>query len=464
MGVRPTRVGLRCRWRKRPRAPTAVAITGGSDPLRVDPTGDSVAAPGPRPGLPEWRGRCAVNTESTKLVGPKAPNWGGPRLSMTNPADSPNSGYSLSSRRPLKREESLCSLLNSHPADRRNVGFSLSSRQSRKRPLTDRDGITLRKEVRDLDHRNIDENRPISWNGAINRYRHYIRDKREVETVFQNCETGEIATGSTPHRFDPDYSAKLYAKLKDLERGVQSRFGKRLHTGILTLTASSTPNGDPLPGVDHLDELLSSWSSVSRTLRRVLDGRRSARLAILEPHPSDGPNNGYLHIHIAVFVDGKIKPETFQPVIDAHLRNCDPATVVAHTTDDIQIRHAGADRQPGYLHSLAEGIEYDSDQLGEIAIYLSEYLGTYGDDDPLEAPEHVQAANALLWATNRQRWRPCSTAQSLMAYSGPDTATDWEVVGIETNGERITIDNTGGGVDTFVTGSPNPPDPPPTDH
>jgi len=378
-----------------------------------------------------------VNTKSTELVGPNAPNWEQrlvSRLSMTNPADSPKSGYSL------------------------------SSRQSRKRPLTDRDGVTLRNEVRDLDHLNINENRPISWNGAINRYRDYIRDKRNVETVFENMATGETATGSTPHRFDPDYSAKQYAKLKDLERGVQARFGKRLHTGILTLTASSTPNGDPLPGVDHLDELLSSWSSVTRALRRVLDDYRSARLAILEPHPGDGDNNGYLHIHIAVFVDGKIKPETFQPVIDAHLRNCDPATVVAHTTDDIQIRHAGADRQPGYNHSLAEGIDYDSEQLGEIAIYLATYLGTYGDDDPLAAPEHVQAANALLWATNRQRWRPCSTAQSLMAYSGPDTATDWEVVGIEDDGEFIPCDNTGGGIDTFVTGPIGPPDPPPTDH
>ena len=99
-----------------------------------------------------------------------------------------------------------------NPADSLNSGYSLSARQSRKRPLTDRDGITLRKEVRDLSNFNAD--RSISWNGTINRYRDYIRDKRNVSTVFENCETGERATGSTPHRFDPDYSAKQYAKLK----------------------------------------------------------------------------------------------------------------------------------------------------------------------------------------------------------------------------------------------------------
>ena len=42
--------------------------------------------------------------------------------------------------------------------------------------------------------------------------------------------------------------------------------------------------------------------------------------------------------------------------------------------------------------------------------------------------------------------------------------SDWQLVGIETNGEFIPADPENGGVDTFVTGSPNPPDPPPTDH
>jgi len=49
----------RSAWWKRPRAPTAVAITGGSDPLWVDPTGGFAAASGHGPGRPESAGRCA---------------------------------------------------------------------------------------------------------------------------------------------------------------------------------------------------------------------------------------------------------------------------------------------------------------------------------------------------------------------------------------------------------------------
>jgi hypothetical protein len=373
----------------------------------------------------------AVNTQSTQLVGPNAPNWGGSRLSKTNRADNQN-GRS-----------------------------QLSIPESRKRPLTDCDGISLRKEVRDLDHVNIDENRAISWDLATDRWRDYIRDKEGVQSVFENC-AGDRIQGSKPHRFHSEYADKQYAKLKDLERGISEAYGKRLHTAMLTFTASSTDDsGNPLPPVDHLDGLLESWDAIRRSLDRVFDENRYERLAILEPHKS-----GYIHIHMAVFVDGKVTSTQFEPVIESHVNNCDLAGWTAHDLDEdstISVRHVGADRQPGYNHALAEGIEHDSDTISELAIYLAEYLGTYGDD-PLDLPEHVQSANSVLWATNRQRWRPSNGAQQYMATNPRDPDSDWQLVGIETNDEFIPCDNTGGGIDTFVTGPAGPPDPPPTDH
>jgi hypothetical protein len=339
-------------------------------------------------------------------------------------------------------------------ADPTDGSYEPSARRSRKRPLTDRDGVSLRNEVRDWD--DLDGDRPISWNGAINRWREYIRDKRDVESVFENSD-GKRVQGSKPHRFAPEYSDKQYAKLKDLERGLADEYGKRFHTAMLSFTASGAPNGEPLPPVDHLDGLLESWEAIRRSLDRVLDGRRWERLAILEPHPGDGENNGYLHIHIAVFVDGPITAEQFQPVIEAHLRNCDIADRDAHGVDDIQVRHAGADRDGKRNHALAEGIEFDSEVMSELAVYLAEYLGTYGDGDPLDAPEHVQAANAVLWATQRQRWRPSNGAQQYMKTEPKEPDSDWSLVGIEKDGEFVPADPENGGVDTFTTCT-DPPD------
>ena len=345
-------------------------------------------------------------------------------------------------------QTTLSRLSVTNRADPQDGQYTPSARRSRKQPLTERDGVTLREEVRDYAH--LDGDRATTWNRSIRRYRMYIEDRDGIQSVFEN-EDGETARGGDPHRFDPDYSDKQYAKLKDLERGVGEAFGKRLHTAMLTFTATSTPAGDPLPPADHLDGLLESWEAIRRALDRVLGDRRYARLAILEPHPGDGVNNGYLHIHIAVFVEGKITQRDLAPVIESHVRNCDLAKPDAHDPTDestISIRHAGADRAD---------LE-DDEQLDELAIYLAEYLGTYGDDDPLDAPEHVQASNALLWATNRQRWRPCQTAQEFMAYEPPQTDSEWELVGIEKDGELIECDGSGGGVDTFTTTTDPPPD------
>lgn len=339
-------------------------------------------------------------------------------------------------------------LSKTNRADHENGGYTPSARQSRKQPLTERDGVTLREEVRDITA--LDGDRATPWNRAIRQFRGYLEDKEDVTAFFEEEGTGQTARGSDPHRFHPGYSDKQYAKLKDLERGVSEEFGKRLHTAMLTFTASSTPNGDPLPPVDHLDELLSSWDAIRRALDRALGDRRYARLAILEPHPGDGANNGYLHIHMAVFVDGKVPCETFYPVIRSHVRNCEYATEDAHDLEDdrtISVRHAGADRAD---------LE-DDEQLDELAIYLAEYLGTYGDDDPLDEPEHVQASNTVLWATNRQRWRPCQTAQQFMAYDPPETDGEWRLVGIEKDGELIPCDGSSGGVDTFTTTTDPPP-------
>ena len=68
---------------------------------------------------PPLRGSVRVGSVCVPVPVPVAVavavNWAVPWLSMTNRADSPNNGYSLSTRQSRKREESLCSLLHSQP-------------------------------------------------------------------------------------------------------------------------------------------------------------------------------------------------------------------------------------------------------------------------------------------------------------------------------------------------------------
>jgi hypothetical protein len=143
---------------------------------------------------------------------------------------------------------------------------------------------------------------------------------------------------------------------------------------------------------------------------------------------------------VAVFVDGVVSRERFAPVFDAHLRNCEAAGEDAHELEDdttVSIMHVGADRS--------------EDTIGNLGTYLAEYLGTYSGD-PLDAPEHQQMANAVLWATGRQRWRPSQGAQSYMATNrGSETESLWSFVGIQSGDGEIHECSGGGGVSRLTT-------------
>jgi len=322
--------------------------------------------------------------------------------------------------------------------ENRSVGPSIH--ESLKQPLTERDGVSLRVDALDDNRAGVQSR---SWRDTVTAWRQWYKDSADTDVVFRNPD-GDTAKGSTPNRFHPDYADKQYAKLKDLERGISEDYGSLLHTAMLTFTASSKPDNSPLAPVDHLDGLLSSWDAVRRSLSRVLGDKRFERLAILEPHDS-----GYIHVHVAVFVEGFVSRETFKPVIEAHVRNCDLAGWDAHDMNSdstISVRHAGGDR------------DTDGRHLDELAMYLAEYLGTYGDS-PLEQDTHVQMANAVLWATGRQRWRPSNGAQKYMATNRGEPNPDWELVGIEDgDGEFHEIGAGGGGVTKLQTDIPPPVD------
>jgi len=275
-------------------------------------------------------------------------------------------------------------------------------------PPTKRDGVKLRSECWD-DDGDLRPMREVVWE-----WRDAVEDNRGTWATFEDRE-GDRVSAPMRDRFTPERWAQRYAKLNDLTDGLESRYGRRLTTVMLSLTASSTDgDGWPRPLVDHVLDLDESKDAVNTALDRVLDGRRWHRIALPEQHES-----GYIHWHWAIFVDGDVDAEEFRPVIEAHLRNCPSAGREGHRIlpDDpdesaVSVRES-AENLPAYLtsYTLGDG-------------------GEYGHD-PLEAPEERQMMLAVLWATNKRYWRPSDGAQEFMTFE-PDESPEgeWELIGL----------------------------------
>jgi hypothetical protein len=314
----------------------------------------------------------------------------------------------------------------SNRADRQNDAFSAQHVR-----LADEPGTRLREEVT---FQGIDGVSSFRWEGAIDAFQGWYDDARGTHIVTEN-DRGERTSFPTPNRFTPEYREMLYAKAQSLERGLREQWGRLLHTGMLTLTCSTTDDdGRPRPPVEHLEELLSSWEAVRRSLSRVLDGREWEYLAILEPHAS-----GYAHVHLGVFVKGPVVAEQFAPVLDAHLRNCDGAGAEAH-----QVFDEDGEEDAVSVHRASHPSRQDG--LENLGAYLAAYMaGEYGAE-PAEMPENVRAFYATMWATGRQWFRPSNGAQEYMkADDGRETAEEseeyeelaetWELVGIAPDGD-----------------------------
>jgi len=289
------------------------------------------------------------------------------------------------------------------------------------------EGTKVREEVAYDSLRGVEA---VPWSEAVDRFASWYDEQRETKIVCEN-EYGETTGFRTPNRFTPEYREMLYAKAQSLERELRERWGRLLHTAMVTLTASTTDEkGNPRPPVDHLRDLLESWGAVRRALSRVLDGRDWEYLAILEPHKS-----GYTHVHLGVFVKGPVVEEQFQPVIDAHLRNCPSAGAEAHQIFD-------EDGEPDAVSVHRTASRPGDNGLENLGAYLAAYMaGEYGAE-ATEMPEYVQGFYAVMWATGRQWFRPSNGAQQFMQpdddgddETGEELAEDWRLVGIAPNGD-----------------------------
>lgn len=276
----------------------------------------------------------------------------------------------------------------------------------------------------------------VTWETATERWREYIRKTEGTSLVFEDASDRENRCYSQrSHRWSADYREREYAKLKDMERGIED-FYSRPWTGLLSLTASSKQVPNP---VDHLGQLLDGRAAVLQALRDSLDGRTWDYWWVIEPHES-----GYAHLHVAVIVEGPVTEEQLRPAVDAHLRQVPAAGDLAHR-DAISI-------QPGR-------------EIGNLAAYLNAYLGGSYGTNALDLPEHEQALAAVLWATGK---RQIGASRRLRRFRKGDVELEdpestWEFVAIlDEDGDEHPVDPAEPGkVDRFVT-EVRYPDPPPS--
>ena len=229
------------------------------------------------------------------------------------------------------------------------------------------------------------------WYSVVSEWRDWYAGYLSAHIEYEGPD-GETARTRLENSYQPEYGKRYYAKLKDLERGIEREY-ESLTTVMLTFTASTeNDKGGPRCPADHMRDIMDGYDAARKQLHKALDGRTWEYARVWEPHQS-----GYGHLHMAVFVedDGHdLGPGDFEGAMRSHVSNCDPAGWEAHRPDGDSV-------------SLNREVE----NLGS---YISEYIGIFGDE-VLNRPMKEQAFYATCWATGTRRVDFSNGAHDLMA-------------------------------------------------
>ena len=230
---------------------------------------------------------------------------------------------------------------------------------------------------------------------VVNEWRDWFDGYRNSHIEYETAE-GEVARSKLENSYQPEYGRRYYAKLKDLERGVEREWDD-LTTVMLTLSASSeNAKGGRRCPADHMREIADGWDTARKALYRVLDGFRWEYARVWEPHKS-----GYGHLHVAVFVDdrrGELGEEMFRPVMRTYVDRVGPAGSEAHGLDRV---------------GLGDAVSMNR-EVQNLGTYISEYVGIFGTE-PTERPVSEQMFYATCWATQTRRLDFSNGAQDIIA-------------------------------------------------
>jgi len=228
-----------------------------------------------------------------------------------------------------------------------------TEKPQRRKTLTERENVTLREEVRDWGSLN---DWPLQWDESIEEFIEYDREARKTSQVYENQATGETSTNPVSHRFQPQYREMQYARFNDLLREAQDRHSV-VHTTLIGLTASSTPDGEQLAPVDHWHDLDRSNDAVKQAIRRIKDQLGDAvAIEFVEAHPGGGTNDGYLHKHPVIISGQRVSDTQVRKILNAHVNNSPHAKAEAHDLDPLLIDTMDEQHPTdGFGATLAEG-------------------------------------------------------------------------------------------------------------
>ena len=258
------------------------------------------------------------------------------------------------------------------------------------KPLSVEEGRSLRDEAV---HELTSGVQARPWYAVVSEWRDWYDGYLNAHIEYEGP-NGEIGRTRLQNSYQPEYGKRYYAKLKDLERGIEREY-EGLTTVMLTFTASNrNESGGSRCPADHMRDIMEGYDAARKQVHKALSGRNWEYARVWEPHDS-----GYGHLHMAVFVedggDGEIvEPGMFEGAMRSHVENCPPAGWDAHRPD-----------------GNAVSINRDVNNLGT---YISEYIGIFGED-ALERPMKEQAFYATCWATGTRRVDFSNGAHDIMA-------------------------------------------------
>jgi hypothetical protein len=253
-----------------------------------------------------------------------------------------------------------------------------------RRPVSVEPGRTLRDEAV-IETSEGPQAKP--WYSVLGEWREWIADYRSMHMEYEGP-NGERTRTRLENSYQPRYGKRYYAKLKDLERGIEREY-ENLTTVMLTFSASNlNSEGFRRCPADHMRDIADGWGTCRKQLHQVLSGYNWEYAKVWEPHDS-----GYGHMHVAVFVEADgLESERFKPVMGSYVENTKPAGTEAHDVEN------------------AVSVNDNVENLGT---YISEYIGIFGDET-LARPMKEQMFYAVTWATQTRRVEFSNGGQELM--------------------------------------------------